>query len=278
MHPLVRGAAAAAVLTALGNLDRPAPPPPAEAPVTAVKGVDGLPAPCGPGTLPEGPVCLRIPSASERGRTRLEPEGDETPEPGRSPAGLDRIPRRPDRPADPAAYVYPVGDAQRPPRLLGGLDSLPASTPTLTRDHGRDDRREQVGVRLAARPGEKVVLLGLAHQRGPAEVVFVGELFGPTVVTRHEVDEGGRKHGYLLFHGRLDHADAPVVLGARLEAGATLGFARTENGGGLVEIYLEARLLRDGAAGDEKKLTALAALDASVAVPIDLRDVLPRRP
>ncbi len=263
MHPLVRGAAAAAVFTSLGSLDRPVAPPPAAAPVTAVKGVDGLPAPCGPGTLPEGPVCVRIPSAGEIGRTRLQ-EDVIGPDPGRSTIGLDRIPRRPDRPADPAAYIYPAGDTKRPPRLLGALDGEAAPV---------RGRTSPSGVHLAVRPGEKVVVLALEHQQGPAEVVLVGELFGPTVVTRHEVEEGGRKLRYLMFHGRLDRTEPAVVRGAKLEAGTTLGFARSDNGGGLIEVYLEARLLREGAALDESKLT-----DPSVAVPIDLRDVLPLRP
>src|SRR5438067_958223 len=110
MHPLVRGAAAAAVLTGLGRLEAPAPELPAEAPITAVVGVDGLPAPCGAGTLPEGPVCVRIPREAERGATLLAPDA-RAPEPGREAAGTGRIPRRPERPADPAAYVFPVGDA-----------------------------------------------------------------------------------------------------------------------------------------------------------------------
>jgi hypothetical protein len=61
MHPLVKGAVAVAVLTALGRLagaERAAAPPPPE---EHAKGVDGMPALCGPGTLPEGPVCVRIP-------------------------------------------------------------------------------------------------------------------------------------------------------------------------------------------------------------------------
>jgi len=205
---------------------------------------------------------VRIPGAGEMGRVILA--GDATTDPGRSSMSPDQIPRRPERPADPAAYVYPIGDAQRPPRILGGLGGPVAPV---------RGQAEQTGMHLAVRPGEKVVLLALEHQQGPAEVVLAGDLFGPTVVTRHEVDEGGRKRSYLLFHGRLDRADPAAVRGARLDAGATLGFARAENGGGLVEIYLEARLVREGAALDDKKLT-----DASVAVPIDLRDVLPRRP
>ncbi|MFT3773728.1 MAG: hypothetical protein QM820_50795 [Minicystis sp.] len=256
MHPLVRGAAAAAVLTALGSLDRSGPPPPpGSAPVTDVRGVDGLPAPCLPGTLPEGPVCLRIPDEREAGRVRLDADLPRAAA-ARTGVEVDRIPRRPERNADPAAYLYPIG-ASRPPRILGGFDA----------------RSDLPGVHLAARPGEKVVLVSLDQQDGPAEVVLVGDLFGPTVVTRHEVTEGSRKRSYLLFHGRLDRAEAGLAAGAKLEPGAALGYARTDNGGGLIEIYLEARLIHDGVTLDPKKLT-----DAGVASPIDVRDVLPLRP
>ena len=62
MHPLVKGAAAAALLTALAGLDpgRTAPPPVVQPP-THSHGVDGMPALCGAGMLPEDPVCVRIP-------------------------------------------------------------------------------------------------------------------------------------------------------------------------------------------------------------------------
>lgn len=260
MHPLVRGAAAAAVFTALGSLDRtPPPPPPAgAAPANDVRGVDGLPAPCLPGTLPEGAVCVRIPAEGEAARLPLEAEAPPQATPRAAVEG-DRIPRRPERPADPAAYVYPVGGA-RAPRVLGGYDGA------------RDGASALPGVHLAARPGEKVVLLSLDHQDGPAEVVLAGDLFGPTVVTRHVVDERGKKQSYLLFHGRLDRPEVGLAAGTKLEPGATLGYARADNGGSLIEVYLEARLLREGVAVDPKKLT-----DAATAVPIDPRDVLPLR-
>ena len=58
-----------------------------------------------------------------------------------------------------------------------------------------------------------------------------------------------------------------------VEMGAPLGYARAYNGGGLIEVYLEARLLREGATLDGKKLT-----DNATALPIDVRDVLPLRP
>jgi hypothetical protein len=223
-----------------------------------VRGVDGLPAPCFPGTLPEGPVCVRIPV---EGAVRPGLDADEPPVPAARSSGVDadRIARRPERPADPAAYVYPVG-AGRAPRILGGLDGK------------REGASDLPGVHLAARPGEKVVVLGLDQQQGPAEVVFVGDLFGPTVVTRHDVEEGGRKRSYLLFHGRLDRPEPALAVGAKIEAGATVGFARVDNKGALIEIYVEARLLREGVDPAGKKLT-----DAGVALPNDVRDVLPLR-
>jgi hypothetical protein len=268
MHPLVRGAAAAAVFTALGSLDRgPPEPAPSATPRADVRGIDGLPAPCEGGTLPEGPVCIRIPGENELAASLLGPS---PPGPNRGGPVADRIPRRPERPADSAAYVYPTGGSS-PPRILAGLD--------------------RPGVRLAVRPGEKVVLLSLEHQAGPAEVVFAGDLFGRTVVTAHVVNEGPRKRTYLLFHGGLDHTAPGAAQGAKLPAGAELGAARTEgSGGGLIDVYLEAREVREGTrldGGSAPKPPAAGALDAAdpkrltdpaVGVPTDVRNVLPLRP
>jgi hypothetical protein len=284
MHPLVRGAAAAAVFTALGSFDRPAPAPaPSATPQAEVHGVFGLPAPCLSGTLPEGPVCLRIPREDE---APVLLEG-RAPVPSRGDPIAERIPRRPERPADPAAYVYPVGELGRPPRVLGGLDrpvtmGAPAPNPS--------------GVRLAVRLGERVVVLALDHQVGPAEVIFIGDLFGRTVVTAHTVTMGGdppnpparpvdagpRQRTYLLFHGGLDRVAPGVVPGARLEAGAELGFARASPppalGAGLIDVYVEAREVRDGAKVDAAGAdNARHLVDPAVGVPIDVRNVLPLR-
>ncbi len=284
MHPLVRGAAAAAVLTALGNLDtRPfEAPAPVVVPPGQAKGVDGLPAPCRPGTLPEGPVCVRIPGEVEAALEALRAEAQEGQADGGAPlrgaeaeaqrsiVSGDRIPRRPERPADPALYVFPVGTAERPPRILGGFeapgDSLLAG-PSRAADPG--------GVHLAARPGEKVSLVDLDHQEGWAKVVFLGELLGPTVITEHTVQEGGRSRSYLLIHGRLDRAEPGLVEGGLLESGAVLGFARAELGGGLMEVYVEARQVRDGVTIDG--LDGKHLLDTATAVPTDLRNVLALR-
>ncbi len=280
MHPLVRGAAAAAAFTALGSLDRRAPEPaPVSTPAGEPRGVDGLPAPCGPGTLPEGQVCLRIPGEDEAAARATEPSPPAR-EASREALGADRIPRRPERPADPGAYVYPVGETGRARVLDGPADGSP-------------------GVHLAARPGEKVVLLDLPQQEGPAEVIFVGDLHGKTVVTAHTVLEGTHRRTYLLVHGGLDHPAPDLVAGAKLGGGAVLGFARTiqagprDDGGsaapprreGLIDVYLEVRELREGArldarldagpdggAPDGRRLTS-----ASLAVPTDVRNVLPLR-
>jgi hypothetical protein len=249
MHPLVRGATAAAIFTALGSLDRSAAPPVAgQAPRAEVRGVDGLPALCGAGTLPEGPVCIRIPSASDARAPELAARGA----PVRTSIGEESIPRRPERPADLAAYAWPIGGSRAPRLLEGGGD--------------------RASLRLAARPGEKVTLLALDRQKGPAEVLFADDLDGTTVITAHTVEEGGHSRVYLLVHGGLDHVEPGIAAGAKLEAGAVLGAAPLTAGGALIAITFEARELRDGAKleADPKRLT-----DTSVSVPTDARNVLP---
>jgi hypothetical protein len=248
MHPLVKGAAAAAVLTALGGLARPDPAPSlaVHAPPAPPAGVDGLPALCGSGMLPEGPVCLRIPEPSARAAA--------TPHP--SLRGEEGIPRSPDRPADPARYRYPVAGT----RVLGGFDVSAAPA----------------GVRVAATSSEPVKLIALDGQEGLAEVVFAADRDGAAVVaTYHLVREGERARGYLLVHGHLDHLAPGLAAGAMLAEGAELGAAARE---AAASISLEARQVRDIATAsrkgaiDERQLTA-----SSFAVPIDLRDVLPLR-
>jgi hypothetical protein len=127
MHPLVRGAAAAALLTALNGV---AGPPPAPIPSFApqIAGVDSMPLFCGPRAVPEGPVCVPLPPPG----VELDSAEPLVPEPGaslRQPSHVrEQIPRHPDRPADPALYRYPVGGTGAPPVILSGYDlDLPAA-------------------------------------------------------------------------------------------------------------------------------------------------------
>jgi hypothetical protein len=252
MHPLVKGAAAVAVLTALGGLDRGSPPPPAVVAPPSARGIDGLPALCGTGALPEGPVCLRIlclriplpggPPRGEIGRRAGVASADES------------IPRRPDRSADPGRYRYPV-EGQR---VLGGFDV--GVTPQ--------------GIRIAASPGERIKLIALERQEGPAEVVFASDSKGAAAIaTYHLVREGERARAYLLILRGLAGLEPGLAAGALLEPGAPLGSAALHEP---AEISLEARQMREAMTLekqgplDEKRLT-----DAAVGIPIDLRNVLP---
>ncbi len=257
MHPLVKAAASVAVLTALGSLDRGPPLRAAPiAPPAAARGIDGLPALCGPGTLPEGPVCVRIPIDGAPAATALPTVNDV----GRSGTAGERVPRRPDRPEDAASYRYPVGLGERAPRVVGAFDG----------------ERSGRGVEIAATPGEKVTLVALEGQEGVAHVVFAGDADGGlAVATLHDVREGAELRRFLLIHRGLERLEQGVAEGAKLEAGAALGHAPIVNGGHLITISLEARQVRSGATlgtMDEKRLA-----DGAVSVPIDLRNVLPRR-
>lgn len=256
MHPLVKAAASVAVLTALGSLDRgPRPrPAPIVAP-SAARGVDGLPALCGPGTLPEGPVCVRIPvEGAPATASRLVNDV------GRSGTAGERVPRRPERPEDAARYLYPVGSAEHAPRVMSPFEG----------------ERGSHSVRLAAKPGEKVALVSLEGQEGQAEVVFAGDHEGDlAVATRHEVREGAELQRYLMIHGGLERLEQGLLAGTKLEPGAALGYAALTAGGHLITVTLEARQVRAGATlgkMDEKRL-----VDSAVSVPIDLRNVLPLR-
>jgi hypothetical protein len=257
MHPLVKAAASVAVLTALGSLDRgPAPRAAPIAPPAAARGVDGLPALCPPGTLPEGPVCLRIPVEGAEAATPSPIVNDL----GRSGTAGERVPRRPDRPEEAARYRYPVGLGERAPKVLSAFEG----------------ERGGHGVEIAATPGEKVTLVALEGQEGPAEVVFAGDHDGAlAVATRHDVREGAELHRYLVIYSGMERLEQSVAEGARLEAGAALGHVPVTAGGHLITLSLEARQVRAGATlgtVDEKRLA-----DSSVSVPIDLRNVLPLR-
>lgn len=267
MHPLVRGAAASAVLFALGSLDPPPPEPaPAVVPPAGAaraarldQGAGGLAALCGPRTLPEGAACLPLPALGRDGVATTAAGDDRKPN-ARAGDIHERIPRRPDRPADLAAYLYPL-DTPRVEPALADLD--------------RPDRAGD-GLELAAERGERVALVPLEAQEGDAEVAFVGELSGITVVTAHRVLEAGRPQQYLVLHGHLDRPGPGVVPGARLAAGDVVGFAGDTGSPGVVQLRLEVRKVREGASLAKVDLRRIT--DGALTIPCDPRNVLPLRP
>ncbi|MRG94867.1 hypothetical protein [Polyangium spumosum] len=267
MQPLVRAAALAALLAALGALGKtprrkaPEPAKPASTVAPAVA------ASCGPRSLPEGDVCIPLPPPGRApqpdGRETLPAE--DTPLAERSPL----VPRRPDRPAEVAAYRFPL-TPEAAPSVLGGLDR-----PFDLSLEAGDVSPGPGAVLLEAASGEPVVSLSLEGQEGPAEVAFVGELVGATVVTAHLVRDGGRLRQLLLVHGNLERPSERAVVGAPLEDGDEIGVIGDSAFRGRTGLYLEARQLREG--------TSLGGLDASrlrediVSVPVDIRNTLPLR-
>ncbi|MGK3999065.1 hypothetical protein [Sorangium sp. So ce1024] len=287
--PLVRGAAASALILALGGLDDPAPPPPAVVPpAAAARGAAGAGALCGPRTVPEGAACVPLPAPGaplpEGGAAALyAPGGARSGGAGARSQAYEHIPRRPERPASAAAYAFPIGAPDRPSLaflLVEGATAPPGAPPSSGPVAAIGAPRPEPpswtgGVEIAATRGERVSALKLDGQDGKAEVVFVGELTGITVATAHDVREGDRVRRYVLLHGHLERPGPGVVAGARLDAGDVVGYAGETGSAGLVRLHLEARQLREGARLsdlDPKRIT-----DAAVTVPCDLRNVLPLR-
>ena len=82
-------------------------------------------------------------------------------------------------------------------------------------------------------------MLALEHQEGDAEVVYVGSLFGTTVITRHTLREGGQLRDYVLLFGHLDAAAPGVTPGTHLKEGDVVGFVGDTGSPELVHLHLE---------------------------------------
>lgn len=234
------------------------------------------PAPCPRGTLPDGDACVHLPSASDDEEGEGAPEPESSVNTHRDSLGrwvvYDEIPRRPDRPADYEAYRYPVPCEPRA-CVVSGYDL------NRTDDQQRRGRRLlQVGhgaVDLLEPRGTPIALMALEHQEGPAEVVYVGPLFGTTVVTRHTVREAGRLRDYLLLFGHMDSTSPGIRPGALVAEGDVIGSVGDSGSPGRVHLHLEARRLRDGI--DASKLAPSALASSSSSIVCDPRNVLPLR-
>jgi murein DD-endopeptidase MepM/ murein hydrolase activator NlpD len=224
--------------------------------------------PCPPGTLPDGSICVRV-SSDESG-----PVAESVADAHHDPAGnwvlYDQIPRRPDRPADYAAYRYPIACAGC---VVSGYD--------LDRPDEQQRRLRHAthvghgAIDLVAPRGAAVTLVALEHQQGPAVLILAGPLFGTTVVTLHHVREGGELREYLVFFGHLDAAapTLPAHSDDPLSDGRLLGFVGDSGSPGLVHLHLEVRRVRGGV--DANKLAAAALVDNANTIVCDPRNVLP---
>jgi murein DD-endopeptidase MepM/ murein hydrolase activator NlpD len=236
--------------------------------------VDLSAAGCAEGTLPDRDSCVHWP----HGLDSLEGEGEGPDSPTEAGSHRDRrgrwvvydqIPRRPDRPRDYDLYRYPVPCERG--CVVSGYD--------LDRDDALQRRGRHLShvghgaVDLPQPKGTPVTLVPLEHQVGDAGIVFVGPLFGTTVVTRHTVREGGRERDYIVLFCHLDAAASGVRAGAFLAAGDRVGYVGDTGSRELVHLHLEARRVREGV--DVSKLTAEGLVASENTVVCDPRNVLP---
>jgi murein DD-endopeptidase MepM/ murein hydrolase activator NlpD len=232
--------------------------------------VDPLsPALCPAGTLPDGDACVRLPGEDEA------PETESSVNAHHDKRGrwivYDQIPRRPERTADYDAYRYPVPCEHN--CVVSGYD---LDRPDELQRRGR--RLSHVGhgaVDLAQKKGTPITMVPLEHQEGDAEVVFVGSLFGTTIITRHTLREGGQLRDYVLLFGHLDAPALGLAIGARLRDGDLVGFVGDTGSPELVHLHLEARRVRTGV--DVGKLAPAAMIDNESTVVCDPRNILPLR-
>jgi murein DD-endopeptidase MepM/ murein hydrolase activator NlpD len=151
----------------------------------------------------------------------------------------EQIPRRSERPESYSAYRYPVDDAL----MVSGYD---LDKPDALQRRGKMNAVGHGGVDLAAPLDSPIVMFSLENQVGDAEVLHAGWLFGETVVTRHTVLEGGKKHDYLVLFGHLDVVAPDVRRGQHLRDGELVGFVGNTGSPDFIHLHLEVRRGRDG--------------------------------
>lgn len=235
------------------------------------KGEARLALTCEPGTVADGTLCVHVPDEGA-------PESPSSEMGHHDRRGTwnvyEQIPRRPDRPADYEAYRFPVpGALPGQKHVVSGYD---LDRPDEAQRRGRSLRAVgHGGLDIPDPRGTPVHLVPLEGQSGDAEVVYVGALFGTTVVTRQTIREGGRLRDYLVLYGHLERAATGLAAGVRLKEDEVLGFVGDTGSPELVHLHLETRRVRDGV--DAAKVSPSQLLEAAVSVVCDPRNVLPRK-
>lgn len=186
----------------------------------------------------------------------------------------EQIPRRPDRPADYDAYVYPV-----PPGLPGGkyvISGYDLDLPDTMQRRGRTLRAVGHGaVDVPQKRGTPIKMIDLDHQIGDARVLWVGEFMGQSVITLHTVREGGRQREYVMIFGHIDSAVPGLKRGSMVKKGETVAYVGDTGSPELVHLHLETRRVRDGV--DGSTLWPGAVLAPHTTIVCDPRNVLPLR-
>ena len=225
---------------------------------------------CPPRTLPDGGVCVPVPDGSLGGEALAEQRAQHHDRDGHLRV-YDQIPRRPERPADYRQYQLPVPPLPQQSFVTSGYDlDLPDD------EQRRGAEMKAVGhggIDLAQKRGTPVALVALEHQVGDADVLFVGKLFGNSVVTHHAVREQSTLRDYLVIHGHLEKPASGLARGTTLRAGAIVGYVGDSGSPGVVHLHVEVRRAREGIV-----LSALGPGELtqnSKTVACDPRNVLP---
>ena len=217
-------------------------PGPSARAATASAHADRAPS-CPKRTLPDGGVCVPVPDASQGGEALAEQLAQHHDREGRLRV-YDQIPRRPERPADYRKYQLPVPPLPQQSFVTSGYDlDLPDD------EQRRGAEMKAVGhggIDLAQKRGTPVTLVPLEHQVGEADVLFVGKLFGNSVVTHHTVREQNALRDYLVIHGHLEKPAAGLARGATLPAGAVVGYVGDSGSPGVIHLHVAVRRAREG--------------------------------
>jgi len=205
---------------------------------------------------------LGLPEALVVGGSHVDARGVTT--------AYEQVPRRWDVPADYEAYRYPVARYLGWPSVISGYD---LDLPNELQRRGSMRAIGHGGVDLAQAMGAPISMVPLTYQVGDATVVYVGPLFGNTVVTRHRLREGGGQRDYVLLFGHLSEPAPAMRRGHVVRAGELVGLVGDSDSPNLVHLHLEARRVRDGV--DAATLGADTILSRTTVT--DPRNVLPLR-
>jgi murein DD-endopeptidase MepM/ murein hydrolase activator NlpD len=277
MRALLYAALAILVLSAAGQLAARTPPSVGVAPGRTVSSAPARSTPelqslCPARTLPDGRVCIPVPSGPT-GLPVLHSERSVHRERDGQWRTYDQIPRRPDRPAEYERYTFPVQVADTE-QIVSGYDLDLADA--FQRRGAELSAVGHGGVDIVEQRGAEVRLVALEQQQGDAVVLYVGPLFGNTVVTHHVVREGAEQRDYLVLFGHLERPAPGLRVGQPLPAGSLVGLVGDSGSAGIVHLHLEIRRVRQGVSP-----TALGSgeyVHNARTVACDPRNVLPLRP
>lgn len=184
----------------------------------------------------------------------------------------EHIPRRHDVPEDYDRFVYPVATAGG--RAVSSGYDLDRPDSQQRRGAGLSATGHG-GVDLPQPRGTPVRVAALRGEQGDPEVVYVGRLFGTTVLLRQVVREGDTLWTYLTLYGHLDAAAQGLTRGMFVRPGAVVGFVGDTGAEGFVHLHYEVRRVRAGI--DVMREDIARVTEQEVSIPCDPRNVLPWR-